>query len=121
MKNSTRIIYMWVLAQSVLLILPIVCFLLYTPYTISKDQHYVNTINYRATGTEQEGIANAVVLYMDAKKQYEHRVWKLQNKELYYIEGIMIGLVIGLLLQIFNIFWAEGYRDAEYDDHDNGW
>ena len=68
---------------------------------ISRDEHFVKTINERAFNENNAGeLGNAVVTYLDAQLKYEQRVWKLQNPVMYWMEGALIGFLVTLLVAI---------------------
>jgi len=108
--NKKQFMYLWVVVQISLFILPIlICGIIVPKYEMSWDKHYIKTVRTRA----MEGYANnkltdfsdAEIAKYDAEGKYEDKVWKLQHKEIYYFEGIGVGFLIGLLCQLFNIFW----------------
>ena len=74
-----------------------------TPYAISSDQWYVSHVNPRAfnylsTDSHATDFADAQVLANDAMNDYEGKAWKLQHQELYYIQSIIGGGIIGFIL-----------------------
>ena len=92
------------------------------PYQISYDEEYVSKVNPRAFQQNQEGkitdFKDATVAEKDAEGDYVRKEWKLKHKELYYFEGLLFGLFIGLVLQIFNMVWSDIYRDKFDEDKD---
>ena len=99
----------WAIVQITLLVVPIVACLWYVPYSISHDQHMVDTVNERAWEYDGNGtltdFTEAEIMSNDAQLDYEERVWKLDHQELYYIRAIMIGIAFSLLFQMWNVVW----------------
>lgn len=122
--NKKQFKFLWITIQTMLFIIPIIICLVLTPYTISKDEHYMKTINQRMYNKEYKqgdtltDFTEAKIVELDAQKEYENRVWKLENKEIYYLESLLAGFFIGLMLQLFNLFWAMSYDNLDTDD---GW
>ena len=93
--------------------------LFFVPYNISKDQHMVDTINERAWEYEHpEGVVTdfteAEIMSLDAQEEYENKVWKLNNQELYWVEGLAFGLIISGLIIIL-LLVMKGYISDYYD------
>ena len=70
-------------------------------YDMSQDEHMMETVNERALEYEADNgtvtdFAEAEIMENDADEKYEKRVWKLEHKELYFIEYfcLAIGIVI---------------------------
>ena len=73
-------------------IILIASFFGYTSYQISWDEHYVNSVYERAlvqgySPDKVTDFSEGSVASIDATGRYETKVWKLQHKELYYLEG----------------------------------
>jgi hypothetical protein len=123
MKRN-KYIAIWVLVQTTLFLIPLLLAIVSAGYQISRDQHMVNTVNQRAFAEGKGDISSAVVTYMDAQEVYENKVWELNNKEIYYFRSLLVGLLIGIFLQIVNMFWAEAYNALDetlsFDDDDYG-
>lgn len=103
----------WVVVQAFLFVFPILVGLLSVPYEISYDQKYVNEVNIRAfqNNLKTTDFKEAMVAENDAEGNYIRKEWKLEHKELYWYQDIMMGIVLGLMFQIFNLFWSLGYNN----------
>jgi len=118
--NKKQYRFLWASVQIILFLIPIIYALVFTPYEISRERHYVKTINKRALvegyKTEQTftDFTEAIIAKNDAVETYEKRTWKTQHPELYWYENLFLALFIGLLLQLFNGPWLLGYGDI-YD------
>jgi len=120
---------MWVAICLAVLILPLVFTLWYTPYEISHDEHMVETVNERAleyvpANQTVTDFAIEEILDNDAQLEYEERVWKLENQELYWIGSIVRGVIYGLMflcltIGIKAILGTNPFDD--WDDDDEGW
>lgn len=110
---------MWISVQSFLFLLPIIIGLVFVPYNISYDQKYVDNVNIRAFEYEEGKITDfseAQVKKQDADGKYIRKEWKLENKELYYFDAILLGSILGFFLQIGNVFWGLSFSMREEDD-----
>lgn len=118
--NKKQFTYLWVLVQTFLFLTPIVICLWYVPYDISYDKKYVAEVNRRAfenSGNNKiTDFKDAKIAENDAEGKYVKKVWYLENKELYYFQAIIAGILIGALLQMFNaVWWMIG--DSKYNDY----
>jgi len=111
--NRKIFIRVWFTVQSLLFILPIIMLLIYVPYDISYDELYVKDVNSRAfeSNNKLTDFKEAVVADNDANGKYIEKVWMLENKSIYYINAIFIGLLLGFLLQLCNMMWITIYDD----------
>ena len=126
--NNKQYVYLWVSIQLFLLIIPLISIIIFTPYEISKEMHYVTTINrralidgYKETQTLTD-FTEVVVAKNDALEVYEKRTWKTKHPELYWYENIAGAIMLGLLFQVINFIWIMGYNDLynrDDDDKDN--
>ncbi len=110
-------ITVWIIAQMLLLFIPMIIGVVMTPYEISYDKGYVETVNPRVLdgGSGDFNIEGAVEDWKDAEGTFYDKEWKLQHQELYYIYNITTGLVIGLAFQILNMLWWLTYEGNKYD------
>ena len=111
--NKQIYITLWITVQTFLFILPILIAAISIPYTISYDEGYVREVIPRILDDPQEPIPSdfegAVEDWKDAESTFYKRQWKLENKELYYLEGFGCALLLSSLLQFFNLFWFLGF------------
>ena len=121
MKKKT-IIKLWTTIQIILFILPIICFLIYTPYNISYDRYYVNEVRTRAlnnnysSGNSITDLTSAKIAESDIKGEFSKKVWRLQNQEVYYIDNVFNGFILGLIFQLGNVFWTMFFEFNNNDD-----
>ena len=110
------------IVQLMLFIIPIVISLFCVDYYISWDQHYVENVNERVLNNHYgdnsiTDFSDSVIAKYDSEGKYEKKVWKLQNKELYYYENFLMGVVLGAFFQIFIFFWNVYIDEIEYWDN----
>jgi uncharacterized membrane protein (DUF106 family) len=108
----------------ILLVIPIFAAIWWTPYDISYDKHYVETVNKRAlsdgySSDKITDLSEAIVAQYDALGNYEKKVWRLENQEIYYINNIigfsLIGILIhSLLISFFYTVIYDEIVDLEY-------
>lgn len=115
---------MWVGIFLAVLILPLVFTLWYTPYQISHDEHMVDTVNERALEyVPPDGVvtdfAIEEILDNDAQLEYEERVWKLENKELYWAGSVLYGVLLGVLFLLLGIALKGMLETFLLDDGDD--
>lgn len=105
---------LWIIIHMIVFLLPIIICVLLTPYQISYDREYVNTVGVRVFEPTGEGkmtdFTEAKRMEYDSEGTYIRKEWKLKNKEIYYFENILCGVVIGVILQILLI----GLFDDDY-------
>ncbi|MCK4544725.1 hypothetical protein KAU43_04240 [candidate division WOR-3 bacterium] len=118
----------WAIIMITSLIAAVLISLFYVPYNISHDQHMVDTINERAFDYgHPEGVitdfTEAEIMSLDAQEEYEEKVWMLDNQELYWLEGLTVGILIGSLTVL--LLWAlkspilDYYYDDDCEDEDD--
>ena len=125
--NKKQYKYLWTGVQIFLFLIPMICAIVFTPYEISREKHYVTTINRRALiegyKTEQTftDFTEAVVAKNDALEVYEKGTWKTKHPELYWYESIIGALLLGIIFQVFNFIWVSIYNDlyVSKDEDDN--
>jgi len=116
---------LWMTTQALLFIIPIIVSVIFTGYQISWDAHYVDNVNSRAliegySPNKFTDFSDAEVSKADISGTFERKVWKQNNKSVYFILNIVIGVTLGCLLQIFNMIWKDIY-EMKYGDKDEGY
>jgi hypothetical protein len=123
--KKTTILTAFDVAIVFLLIISPVLFIWYTPYVISWDRHYVNTVNERALmqGYNSENsivdLSSIVVANNDIVGRFERKVWKLDNQFIYYREQFFYGVLLSIFLAGVTFLiklWADG--SIKDDDED---
>ncbi len=119
--NKRQYKFLWKSIQISLFFLPIIISLVLTSYSISWDKHYVNTVIQRALSEgyapdKMTDFSDKAVAEYDAQGRYEKKVWKLNHQEIYYLEHLLFGIVVGLTFQIGNMIWHMYYIDESEDD-----
>jgi len=123
--NEKQFKLLWKTVQLSLFFIPmIIMVFVYTPYEISWDKHYIDNVNDRVLsyegGEKMTDFTEAEIVKYDTQGQYEKKVWRQQNKEIYYLSNLGSGAIIGFFLQMFNIFWAMFWRlNWGEDDEDD--
>ena len=117
-------IIIWAGIQIISMIVMITIIGIAVPYQISHDQHMVDTVNERALDFEPSDgtitdFTDAEIMSNDAELEYEDRVWKLEHKELYWVNGIAVLSIISFLMfMLLGFNYISDYRnnnDAKQD------
>ncbi|MFW6173342.1 MAG: hypothetical protein ACOC5T_06310 [Elusimicrobiota bacterium] len=109
--DKEKYVKWWKTVQIILFFLPIIASLVAVPYQISYDSEYTEEVNPRVLdgGDGDFNVEGAVEDKLDTEGNFFDKKWKLRHKELYLVEAILSGFLIGLVLQILNVFWWLSY------------
>ena len=113
--NKKQYLALWIITQSLLFILPIIVLVFTVPYQISYDEMYVEKVIQQAEvydgSLKATDFTEATRLSYQSEGKYIEKEWKLQNKEIYWYEALGGGFLLGLMFQMFNLFWKLDYDD----------
>ena len=100
-------IKLWVSVKALLFIIPILIGIWWTPYAISKDQMYVDNVVAKAYSTDGYNTDGKITDFTraerakhDAEGKYINKVWKLEHKELYWLDNVGAAFLLALMLQV---------------------
>jgi len=74
----------------------------FVSYRIDKDKEFVKTVSERAYDfTKSDSLTDfseVVVKQADSQGVYTNKIAKIEHKEIYYLESLLIGLLLGSLI-----------------------